>query len=301
MIMPNFPNFLTKGATIAIAAPARKVSQAELLPFISYLTVQGYHVYESPNLYAQDAQFAGTDAQRLHDLQTLCDAPDVDAIWFARGGYGTVRILDSLNWSGFLQNPKWLIGFSDLTVLLMEAARQGWVSVHSDMVINFQENTHNIEATLRMLTDQSIDFSSPYHYLNRCGTITAPIIGGNLTLLHHLIGTKTDFDSDGKILFIEDVGEYLYSIDRKMMHLKRAGRLANLAGLVVGGFTDTQDNTTPYGKTANEIVAEAVANYNYPVAFNMPTGHQKQNLPILVGSTVHFIVNAQQSVVAFAI
>jgi muramoyltetrapeptide carboxypeptidase len=225
----------------------------------------------------------------------LIDDSEVKAIVFARGGYGWVRIIDQINFSSLEKHPKWLIGFSDVTVLHSHLnSHISMCTLHAPMMINLMNEKRNEEATdttIDILTGKNIRYSEKnLNALNRNGICEGELVGGNLSLLYALAGTPSDLATDSKILFIEDLDEYLYHIDRMMMQLKRAGKLTNLKGLIVGGMSDMRDNTIPFGKSAVEIISEAVAEYNYPVCFDFPSGHIDRNLPLILGADVRLEV-----------
>jgi muramoyltetrapeptide carboxypeptidase len=296
----QLPPFLQNGDTIGIVAPARKVSEEEMQPAIQWLTKEGFQVLLGEHLYADNNQFAGYDSERAKDFQSMLDNPEVKAILCARGGYGSVRIIDRLNFSNFMQQPKWICGFSDITVFHSHIHRHcHTATIHSTLALNIPQNTPAANTSfLNALRGKELTYSGPSHPLDRPGAATAPIIGGNLSMLYSLLGSNSDIDTEGKILFIEDLDEYLYHIDRMMMNLKRNGKLENLAGLVVGAMSDMHDNTIPFGKTAEEIVAEHCAAYSYPVGFGFPAGHIKDNRAIVMGSTVRLEVHDTNSVLS---
>lgn len=289
------PPYLKSGDTVAIVAPARKVSPAEMLPAIELLGSWGLKVITGKNLYGSQNQYSGTDEERLADLQQMLDDADVKAIFCARGGYGTLRIIDKIDFSAFEKSPKWIVGFSDVTVLHSHINRNLNIeTIHAAMPLTFpKENSdHPALCTLHdALFGKKLSYSIASGHFNRNGFAEAEIIGGNLSILYALSGSVSDIETSGKILFIEDLDEYLYHIDRMMMNLKRAGKLSDLAGLIVGGMSKMNDNAIPFGKNAEEIIAEAVSEYNYPVCFGFPAGHQDDNRAIILGRTVTFEAN----------
>lgn len=269
--------YLRAGDRVALAAPARAVAPEEMAPAIATLEAWGLHVVVPDGLYERDGQLAGNDAHRAALMQSLLDDPSIAAIICVRGGYGTVRIIDRLDFSRFAQHPKWIVGYSDVTVLHSHIhALFGLPTLHATMPINFPTDGTTCPATqsLRQAlfgTPQDIVWQA--HPLDRKGVAQGMAVGGNISILYSLLGSRSQVDTHGKILLIEDLDEYLYHIDRMMHALRRAGMLEGLAGLVVGGLNDMHDNSIPWGHTAEEIVAEVVADYNYPVAFNAPIGH----------------------------
>lgn len=299
----QIPPFLQAGDTIGIVAPARKVSEEEMLPTIQWLTKEGFQVLLGEHLYADNHQFAGLDSERAKDFQAMLDHPDIKAILCARGGYGSVHIIDRLDFSTFMQHPKWICGFSDITVFHSHVNRNCHIAtLHSTLAINTPNNTPAANTSfLDALRGKPLTYSGPSHPLDHPGEATAEVVGGNLSMLYSLLGSNSDIDTDGKILFIEDLDEYLYHIDRMMMNLKRNGKLEHLAGLVIGAMSDMHDNTIPFGKTAEEIVAEHCANYEYPVGFGFPAGHIKDNRAIIMGGTAKLEVHDTNSVLSYNI
>ncbi len=286
------PDYLKTGDTVIIVSTARKVSKAEVKPAIDLLTSWGLNVQTGKNLYKFQNQFAGTDEERSGDLQRALNSK-ARAILFARGGYGTVRIIDSIDWKRFLKNPKWLIGFSDLTVLHSHVQRNCSVqTIHGPMALNIPNLSAScLNVYKETLFGSSLRYSSSKQQphlekLNRKGKAKGLLTGGNLSVIYSFLGSASDIDTEGKILFLEDLDEYLYHIDRMMMNLKRNGKLKSLAGLIVGGMTEMKDNPIPFGKTAEEIIHEAVAEYSYPVVYGFPAGHIPNNYPLIFGSEV---------------
>lgn len=287
----RFAPFLKPNDRVGIVSPARKISPEEVAPAITSLQewglvpVLGTHIYDVHN------QFAGTDANRIADLQRMIDDPTISAILCSRGGYGCLRIVDAIDFGALKKHPKWLIGFSDLTAFSIAAYKAGCASLHAPMAISWNGKTSDAAARAHLRALLTGDIPA-YAYTPatperlRTGKATGRLIGGNLSILSQLIGTPDDFDTKGCILFIEDIDEYLYHIDRMMVHLKRTGKLKDLAGLIVGGFADLKDNDVPFGKTVEEIVLDAVGEAPYPVCFGFPTGHWPQNYPLVVGATV---------------
>jgi muramoyltetrapeptide carboxypeptidase len=279
------PAYLKKGDSVYILSTARKITVAEIAAAITALEAWGLKVIIGPTIGKQDHQYAGTDKERLDDFQAALDNPEIRAIICARGGYGTVRMMDEVNYDKFMQSPKWIVGFSDVTYLQMHLASSiGVQSIHSIMPVQFPKSTPEAIETLRMeLFGETNEYVLPANQLNREGQADAVLMGGNLSILYSITGTKSGFNTFGKILFLEDIDEYLYHIDRMMMNLKRSGKLDGLAGLVVGSFTEIKDNTIPFGKNAYEIIAEHAAPYNYPVCFGFPAGHQSDNRALVIG------------------
>ena len=296
------PPFLNRGDVVGIVAPARKISANELKPAIEFLEMNGFRVALGKNIFDKDNQFAGTDEQRAADFQTFLDDPDIKAILCARGGYGSVRIIDKLDFGGFVQSPKWICGYSDVTVFHSHLHRLGYATLHCTMPINIKEEdfySPNNTSMVRALTGKSLAYNVPSQPLNRTGEAHGVLVGGNLSILYSLLASDSDLNTDGKILFIEDLDEYLYHIDRMMMALKRSGKLANLAGLVVGGMSDMNDNTIPFGHTAEEIIAHVTEEYNYPICYGFPSGHLDDNMALRLGTEVSLLVTDRQTTLSF--
>lgn len=298
MLPRIIPPFLKPGDKIAIAATARKVSRAEMQPAIDVFTGWGLEVVIHPDLFAEENQFAGPENLRAAIFQSYLNDASIKAIICARGGYGTVKMIDKLDFSQFNHSPKWVIGYSDVTVLHSHIHTHTNVcSLHATMPINMQQPNVN-DPSIRMLQNTLFGHpiavqEIPQHPLNKYGNAKGQLVGGNLSVLYSLVGSASDVDTTGKILFIEDLDEYLYHIDRMMQALKRAGKLNNLAALVVGGMSDMRDNAIPFGKTAEEIIRETVSDFNYPVCFNYPAGHLFDNLPLTIGMDYELVATPQ--------
>lgn len=285
------PEYLHNGDTVAIAAPARKISRAEIEPSVKLLQKAGFNVYYDERLFAEEHQFAGSDELRADYFQDLLDNPRVKAIWCARGGYGSVRIIDQLDFSSFVKNPKWICGYSDVTVFHEHINRQYHIAtLHTTMPINVHENEYDTEAVrsfLAALKGEKLHYEILAHPFNRPAEVCAPVVGGNMSMIYSLLGSPSDVDTTGKILFMEDLDEYLYHIDRMMANIERNGKLQNLAALVIGHLSDMHDNTIPFGRTAEEIVAEHAAKYDFPLFLNFPAGHLPDNRAIRMGCDMH--------------
>lgn len=281
------PPKLNKGDNIGIIAPSRKMNPDEIKAAIHIFENWGLQVSLGKNLFKEDHQFAGTDAERAEDLQSMLDNPEIKAIVCARGGYGTIRILDLVDYSAFLKNPKWIVGYSDITALHVHLNQNLKVkSIHGIMPINFPVDlteTESIKTLKRALFEEENTYEIENHHFNRKGKVKGELIGGNLSVLYSLAGTKFDVDTDGKILVLEDLDEYLYHIDRMMMNLKYGGKLDKLKGLVIGGMTKMNDNEISFGKKAYEIIHDAVKDFDFPVCYNFPTGHIENNLALVFG------------------
>ncbi len=279
--------YLQPGDLIAVVAPAGKVTPDQLDPSVFWLEQRGYRVWKGEHLFGSCFQFSGTDEERTSDLQAALDHPDVRAIIFARGGYGTLRVVSKLDFGQFSLFPKWLAGFSDITILHNICSNLQIPSIHGAMLRGGIGETGNpgesLSALLHALEGRKPHYDLNPHPLGRTGNVVAPVVGGNLSLLYSLLGTPLDIDMSGKILFIEETGEYLYHTDRMMLSLRLAGKLQDLKGLVVGQFSDVKDNPEPFGKEVEEIISEAVADYTFPVCFGFPAGHGAKNLPVVLG------------------
>lgn len=280
------PPALQQGDKVAIVATARKITHQEIAPAMAWLEGLGLEVVVGSSIGLAERQFAGTDAQRLADLQQQLDDASVRAIWCARGGYGTVRLVDGIDWRGFDRAPKWLCGFSDITVLHAALQTRGYASIHSTMPVNVAETPESIASLNSLWTalqGQQPAYPADTIQWARGEQLSGRVVGGNLSVLYSLLGSSTFPDLTGKVLFLEDLDEYLYHLDRMMMGLRRAGKLHELAGLLVGGLTQMNDNAVAFGRTAEQILFEAVGDFDYPVVFGMPAGHQPLNLALVMG------------------
>lgn len=281
------PSFLQAGDRVGVLAMASKVSYPSLAEGLRILREDwGLEVVEGQTLYSQYNQFAGTDEERRQDLQLMLDDSSIKAIFSARGGYGSSKIIDTLRFQKFKKSPKWLVGFSDITAIHCHLHRLGYESLHATMPKLFgQEGAESaLESLRKALWGEPLAYAVPAHPYNRTGKAAATIVGGNLCLLAHLLGSRSEIDTRGKILFIEDVEEYNYNLDRMMVQLKRARKLDQLAGIVVGQFTDLKDNeSASFGKNHFEIISEYVQEFDYPIAFDFPVGHVPDNRAMVVG------------------
>ena len=296
------PPFLSQGDAVGIVSTARKISSEELRPFLNLLNSWGLKPVLGDTIDAEDHQYAGTDVLRSADFQRMLDNPKIKAIWCARGGYGTVRMIDALDFSIFRKNPKWIIGYSDVTVLHSHIHSFAIETLHANMAMEMDSKTHATKESIREVLfgkKYAVAYSSDGNIHNRTGMAKGLLVGGNLSLLYSLVGSPSALDTSDKILFIEDLDEYLYHVDRMMQNLKRNGLLANLKGLVVGGLSDMNDNTIPFGKTAKEIVAEVVSAYDYPVCFDFPAGHILDNRALILGREVTLDVSNNSVTLAF--
>ncbi|WP_310393888.1 LD-carboxypeptidase [Hymenobacter sp.] len=290
----QFPPALQPGQRVAIVSPARKISAAELAPAIAVLTGWGLEVVLGASIAGDHHQFAGDDNLRRRDFQQQLDDPGIRAILCARGGYGTARIVDGLDFSGFAARPKWVAGFSDITVLNSHLLARQHASIHGVMPVLFGQpgGEMALESLRRALFGEAaLPLAVPPHPLNRPGTATGELVGGNLSLLHTITGTASQASFAGRILFLEDLDEYLYHVDRMLLHLHRSGQLAGLAGLVVGHFSQLRDNAVPFGATAHEIIDSYARHYNFPVGYGFPVGHEADNRALVVGSKAQLVVD----------
>jgi muramoyltetrapeptide carboxypeptidase len=293
------PAFLKKGDTIAIVATARKNIDDNLKPAIEWLHNWGLEVVIGNTIGLDDHQLAGTDAQRAADFQAQMDNPNIKAIWCVRGGYGTVRMIDLLDFTKFKQVPKWIIGFSDVTVLHNHLNTMGFKSIHGIMPISSKASEEAKTTLHNALFGDALSYEIDTHPMNRFGTASGEIIGGNLSILYSLLGSKSAINCENKILFIEDLDEYLYHIDRMMMNLKRCGCLENLKGIVVGGMVKMKDNDIPWGKNVLEIIDDVTKDLKIPIIYNFPAGHFADNRALILGNKVTIDAKEACSTVEF--
>ena len=287
-MMALIPPYLKKGDTIGIVCPAGYMPLEKAQACIDTLQQWGYQVKKGATMGGSSPDyFSGTDAERLADLQQMLDDKKIKAILCGRGGYGTGRIIEQIDFSRFRKHPKWIIGFSDITVLHMHLwSNYSISSLHAPMAAAFNDGEASnkyIRSLRNALAGKKTLYSCAPHPFNHPGKASGRLIGGNLCLLVHLVGTSSEYKTKGKILFMEDVGEYLYSADRLLYQLKRSGKLSHLAGLVIGGFTDSKDTERPFGKSAYEMIHDLVKEYNYPICFDFPVSHNKENYALKIG------------------
>ena len=297
MITP--PN-LQKGDTIAILATARKNIDDNLKPAIDLLQSWGLNVVIGSTIGLNNNQLAGTDEQRAADFQQQMDNPNIKAIWCARGGYGTVRIIDLLDFTTFKKSPKWIIGFSDVTVLHNHLNTMGFKSIHGIMPVTVARATPQAIKSLRIsLMGEQLKYEILPFPMNKFGKASGELVGGNLSILYSLFGSPSAIDCRDKILFLEDLDEYLYHIDRMMINLKRNGCLESIKGIIVGSMTKMKDNDIPWGKNAIEIIDDVTKKYNIPILYNFPAGHIQDNRALILGNRVTLDVNDKRSTVVF--
>lgn len=293
------PPYLKPGDKVAIISPARAITFDEVHPAIRLFQQWGLEVILGIHVFARHHQFAGTDDQRLADFQQMLEDESVRAIVCSRGGYGSIRIADQVDWRPFIRNPKWIVGYSDITVFHAHIHRHlGIQSLHAIMPYNIKSTdfeSSSVETLRQALFGEKYFYNKPVTFGDRAGLSEGLLTGGNLSILYSLMGTSSEPVTDGKILFLEDVDEYLYHVDRMMMTLKRAGKLKNLKGLIVGSMKEMKDNAVPFGMNAREIISRVVREYNYPVCFDFPAGHDTPNLALCFGRNVRFIVDDEVS------
>ena len=292
----KFPTYLKPGDTIAIVCPAGYLPAAKAKACVNTLKKWGFKVTIGKTLGGKSKNyFSGSFEERLADLQNQIDDPSINAILCGRGGYGTTHLLDHIDWKKFKKNPKWIIGFSDITILHTYLLTEiGVASIHGPMANAFNEDNGINRYTLSLkdsLEGKPVHYTAKPHAQNTYGKATAPMVGGNLSLLAHAVGTNADVDTRGKILFIEDVGEQLYNVERMLLQLKRAGKLSKLKGLVVGGFTSNKDTDRPFGKNIEQVIYDVVREFEFPVCFGFPISHEKENVAIIVGGTYRLDVS----------
>ena len=304
MVLNRFmitPNTLKKGDTIGIVSTARKISKEELNPALQLLDSWGLKAVLGKTIGAEENQFAGSDDLRATDFQQMLDDPKIKAIWCARGGYGTVRIIDKLDFSSFKKNPKWIVGYSDVTVLHSHIHNLGVETLHGQMCLEIENKTAETAESIRKVLfgeDYNIEIENT-NSQDSLRILKGELIGGNLSVLYSLCGSASEMDTNGKILFIEDLDEMLYHIDRMMMNLKRSGYLKNLKALIIGGMTEMKDNKVYFGKTAEEIILGLVKEYGYPVILNFPVGHIKDNRALILGRKVELKISENKITLNF--
>jgi len=277
------PSPLKQNDKVVIIATSKRFS-GDVAPAVKLLESWGLKVILGDNLFKQANLFAGTDIERADDLQNALDDTEIKAILCVRGGYGASRIIDSIDFKKFIKTPKWIVGYSDVTVVHSHVNNLSVQSIHGTMPMLFErDSAESLESLRKALFEGKTPYNIPTHPLNKIGEVKAELVGGNLSILSTITRTKSDLDTKGKILLIEEIDEYLYEVDRMMIHLKRAGKLKKLAGLIVGHMTDIKDGEIPFGKTAYEVVADAVKEFNFPVCYGFPAGHERENYSLILG------------------
>jgi len=298
------PRYLKSGDTVGIIAPAKKISREEISAFVKLLESWGLKCRFGNNLFSEYHQFSGSDEKRAADFQDMLDDLKIRAVIAARGGYGSLRTLRLLDFSKFEKDPKWIVGFSDITIFHSFINKYlNTESIHSLMPINYdpeiKESVDSAETLRKALFGEKLKYSFMGSSFNRNGTAEAEVTGGNLSVLYSLSGTGFFPDIRGKILFIEDIDEYLYHIDRMMLNLLMNGSLNKISGMIIGGFTDLKDNTIPFGKNYDEIITEILKKFTFPLAFSFPAGHQKQNNTLILGRKMQLKVRNDSSTIIF--
>ena len=296
--MIKLPPYLKQGDTIGMVCPSGYMPLEKAQKCIETLQHWGFKVEAGKTLGSQFNYFSGTDEERLHDLQSMLDDDKIKAILCARGGYGLSRIIDKINFEKFIQHPKWIIGYSDITLLHAHIySNYNIASLHAPMAAAFNEMNESeeyINSIYKALAGTLQVYTTDSHALNRNSICKGALVGGNLALLTHIIGSSSDINTINKILFIEDIGEYKYNVDRMLMQLKRVGKFEKLSGLIVGKFTDIKDTVIPFGQEVYELISDKVKEYNYPVCFDFPIGHVKENYALKVGVEYECYVSTQQ-------
>ncbi len=298
--MIQTPPYLNPGDTIGIVCPAGYMAIEKVTECIRVLQEEWGYKVKVGKTVGGDSQtyFSGTDEERLNDFQQMLDDDEVKAVLCARGGYGTGRIIDDISFKKFKKQPKWIIGFSDITVLHCHLYSNYYIaSLHAPMAGAFNDAGYVnrfVQSLHHALQGKWAKYSCEPHEFNKTGEAIGELVGGNLALLVHVIGTESDIKTKGRILFIEDVGEYSYSVDRMLYQLKRSGKLSKLAGLIVGGFTDMKDTERPFGKTVYEIIHDVVKEYDYPVCFGFPVSHDKENYALKIGAGYKLKITKQK-------
>ena len=296
----KIPPYLKKGDTVAIVCTARKFFPEDAIPAKELLESWGLKIKLGATIGLDTCQLGGTDLERAADFQDMMDNENIKAIWCSRGGYGTVRMVDLLDFTKFNKNPKWIMGFSDVTVLHSQANVERVASLHCIMPFTVPKASDEVKETLRKaLFGEKIEYTIPSKPYDIQGKTSGELVGGNLSILYSLLGSKSSLDTKNKILYIEDLDEYLYHIDRMMQNLKRNGYFENLNGLLVGGMTDMHDNEIPFGQNAVQIITAIAKEYHIPVCFDFPAGHLKDNRTLILGKQVDFEVNDKAVVLKF--
>ncbi|HOG66360.1 MAG TPA: LD-carboxypeptidase [Bacteroidales bacterium] len=297
------PSNLHKGDLIGLISPSAKIDPSILYSATRLLEAKGYRVKQGEYALSQHYYFAGTDSQRAHDFQLMLDDPSIKMIICNRGGYGMVKIIDRLDFSCFLDNPKWIAGYSDITVLHCHLAMlYKTKSIHSIMPYDFPADGNSclaIDKLLEVAGGKKPTYNLPTHDLNLEGSANGMLVGGNISILTSLLGSQSELDTEGSILFLEEVGEPLYRLDRMMQTLKRSGKLSSLAGLIVGGMTKMNEEQEDYGLSAEEVIMDMISDVNYPVCFGFPAGHFPENHPLIIGGEVSLSVNKNSVKIIF--
>ena len=299
------PAYLKAGDTIAIVAPSGilKNREGEVQQAVTLLKSWDLHVVVGKHVFKQFNHFAGTDDERCEDIQNALDDPSISAIWCARGGYGAVRILDKLDYTKFKASPKWVIGYSDITALHNQLHTNGFQSLHAIMCVSLTKDlndiAHSVDTFKAALFGHPTNYDLTYSPYNKIGEAKGQLVGGNLTILHSMLGSKESLDTANKILFIEEIGEYKYHIDRMLQSMKRAGYFENCKGLIVGDMSRIRKNTTLWGTSVEQLILDVLKDYSFPIAFNMPAGHEKDNRALVLGSQIELKVSSKKVSINF--
>ncbi|WCM41514.1 LD-carboxypeptidase [Flavobacterium sp. CBA20B-1] len=294
------PPYLQKGDTVGIICTARSFSSEAAQPAIELLQSWGLLVELGATIDVNVNQLGGTDQQRTDDLQRMLDNPNIKAIWIARGGYGTVRIIDSIDFSKFLKHPKWIIGFSDITVLHSHIHNLGVATFHAIMPYSVPKALSEAKETLRQaLFNEDYQIEIPSNPSNKLGAAEGALVGGNLSIIYSLLGSKSSINTNGKILYLEDLDEYLYHIDRMFYNLKRNGYFDGLNGLIIGGMTDMHDNQIPFGYDVRQIVLDLCKEFDFPICFDFPAGHIPDNRALKLGTTVSLAITENATILKY--
>lgn len=290
------PPLLNSGDLVSVLSPASHTHSNAWEKGIEVLEKWGLRVDRGEHYLSQHFGFGGTDAERLNDLQKALDNPEIKAIFPIRGGYGTSRLLDEIDFSLFLQNPKWIVGFSDITALLMHIDKLGVAGIHGPMPNNFCQKggEFSLQALNEVLFNGHANYTCNPHPSNILGEVQGELIGGNLSLLTHLMGSKSFRKPDRKILVIEEIGERLYHVDRMLVQLKRSGYFEGLVGMIIGGFTDCNEAPLTIGKSAQELILEHTEDYHFPIAFDFPLGHVPANHPVIFGVKSNLLISSEK-------
>lgn len=296
----KIPPYLKKGDTIALVCTARKFTPEEAQPAIKLLEGWGLKVKLGQTIGLDNFQLGGSDSERANDFQAMLDDDSVQGIWCARGGYGTVRIIDKINFSKFIQKPKWVMGFSDVTVLHSHIHNLGVATLHSIMPFSVPKAEQTAKESMRKaLFGENINYKISSSSYNKKGKTKGILVGGNLSILYSLLGSKSSINTENKILYVEDLDEYLYHVDRMMMNLKRNGYFDKVKGIIVGGMTDMHDNQIPFGRNANEIIVDVTQEFDIPICFDFPAGHLSDNRALILGDEIEFEVSESSTQIRF--
>ena len=286
------PESLKKGDKVGVVAPSRVITEDQMVKAFEVFAAWGLHVVKGNSLFSKDGYFAGQDEERRADLQQMIDDPEIKAIFCARGGYGMTRIIDQVDLTSIMKKPKWVIGFSDITALHLALNRSKVESIHGLMPVQYDYMgvEESLSSLKQLLFEGAVQYEVASDTMNQPGEAVAEVIGGNLSLVAESLGTPTEIDTEGKILLLEEIDEYLYKIDRMFMQLQRAGKLKNLRGVIIGDFSQMKDTQIPFGKSVFDLIAYHFRALSIPIAYNFPVGHEARNLAIPMGRNMRFEV-----------